>query len=66
MHVICHREMVEKKRRYVANDAAKSVKLAETANTVDSLAVLAEDLSGPANIEALLPRAGRKREALGA
>ena len=48
------------------NDAAKSVKLTETANTVDSLAVLAEDLSGPANIRALLPRAGRKRDALGA
>jgi len=58
--------MVEKKRRYVANDATKSVKLTETANTVDSLAVLAEDLSGPANIQALSPRADRKRDALGA
>jgi len=48
--------MVEKKRRYVPNDAAKSVKLTETANTVDSLAVLAKGLSGPANIQALLPR----------
>jgi hypothetical protein len=42
--------MVEKKRRYMPSDAAKSVKLTETANTVDSLAMLAEDLRDSANI----------------
>ena len=39
MHAECQREMVEKKRRGVPNGAANSVKLTETANTVDSLAV---------------------------
>jgi hypothetical protein len=36
--------MVEKKRRGVPNGAASSVKLTETANTVDSLAVQVECL----------------------
>jgi hypothetical protein len=44
MHAKCQCEMVEKKRRGVPNGAASSVKLTETANTVDSLAVQVECL----------------------
>ena len=54
MHAKCQREMVEKKRRGVPNGAANSVKLTETANTVDSLAVQVECLGRPANIQAWL------------
>jgi hypothetical protein len=54
MHARCQREMVEKKRRGVPNGAANSVKLTETANTVDSLAVQVECLGRPANIQAWL------------
>ena len=54
MHVKCQREMVEKKRRGVPNGAVNSVKLTETANTVDSLAVQADFLGRPANIQAWL------------
>jgi hypothetical protein len=57
MHAKCQREMVEKKRRGVPNGAANSVKLTETANTVDSLAVQVECLGRPANIQAWLRRA---------
>jgi hypothetical protein len=42
MHAKCQREMVEKKRKSLPKDAANSVKLTETANTVDSLAVQGE------------------------
>ena len=44
VHVNCQREMVEKKTRGVPNGAANTVKFAETANTVDSLAVQVEYL----------------------
>jgi hypothetical protein len=54
MHVKCQREVVEKKRRGSANGAANSVKLTETANNVDSLAVQVECLGRPANIQAWL------------
>ena len=54
MHVKRQREVVEKKRRGVPNGAANSVKLAETANTVDSLAVQVECLGRPANTQAWL------------
>jgi hypothetical protein len=39
MHARCQCEMVETKRRGVPNGAANSVKLTETEDTVDSLAV---------------------------
>jgi hypothetical protein len=42
MHAKCQREMVEKERKSLPKDAANSVKLTETANTVDSLAVQVE------------------------
>jgi hypothetical protein len=54
MHVKRQREVVEKKRRGVPNGAANSVKLAETANTVDSLTVQLECLGRPASIQAWL------------
>ena len=54
MHARCQCEMVEKKRRGVPNGAANSVKLTETANTVDSLAVQVECLGRSANIQAWL------------
>jgi hypothetical protein len=54
MHAKCQREMVEKKRRGVPNGAANSVKLTETADTVDSLAVQVKCLGRPANIQAWL------------
>jgi len=54
MHARCQCEMVEKKRGGVPNGAANSVKLTETANTVDSLAVQVECLGRPANIQAWL------------
>jgi hypothetical protein len=57
MHAKCQREMVEKKRRGVPNGATNSVKLTETANTVDSLAVQVECLGRPATIQAWLRRA---------
>jgi hypothetical protein len=46
--------MVDKKRRDVPNGAANSAKFAETANTVDSLAVQVECLGRPASIQAWL------------
>jgi hypothetical protein len=52
VHAKCQSEMVEKKRKGVPNDAANSVKLTETANTVDSLALQIECLGRPANIQA--------------
>jgi hypothetical protein len=54
VHARCQREMLETKRRGVPNGAANSVKLTETANTVDSLAVQVECLGRPANIQAWL------------
>jgi hypothetical protein len=54
MHAKCQSEMVEKKRRGVPNGAANSVKLTETANTVDSLAVQVKCLGRPANIQVWL------------
>jgi hypothetical protein len=54
MHAKYQREMVEKKRRGVPNRTANSVKLTETANTVDSLAVHVECLERPENIQAWL------------
>jgi hypothetical protein len=46
--------MVEKKRRGVPNSAVNSVKLTETAITVDSFTVQVECLGRPANIQAWL------------
>ena len=46
--------MIEKTRRGVPNGAANSVKLTETANTVDSLAVQVECLARPGNIQVWL------------
>jgi len=54
MHAKYQREMVEKKRRGVPNRTANSVKLTETANTVDSLALHVECLERPENIQAWL------------
>jgi hypothetical protein len=46
--------MVEKKGRGLPNGGANSVKLTETANTVDSLAVQVECWGRPAKIQAWL------------
>jgi hypothetical protein len=46
--------MVENKGRGVPNGGEKSVKLTETANTVNTLAVQVECLGHPANIHAWL------------
>ena len=58
--------MVEKKRRDVPSGAANSVKLTETANTVDSLAVQLEMFGASGEHSGLLAMSGHEQNAYGA